>query len=182
VPLPVSPFVGFLLGVSFAWAARKNLSKVDGPLLLARPVVVAAAFAAFVYGPLCGYFAAFHGDWAYLYIVDWEKVPSALDLAFVLAASAAVPLGTIAAWSAARGRRLNAVARIAVVPATVTLGLLAWGAKRLAVSATYAQFHGDFGVQPIAASTLGRGLLWTAIVATVGIAWSLRAIAPRRVG
>jgi hypothetical protein len=180
VPLLFAPFVGFLLGISFAWAARADLSKIEGPLLLARPVVISAAFAAFLYAPLCGYFVAFHGDWAYLYTVDWEQIPSAVDLALVLVSGASVPLGTLAAWSAARGRKLSSVARIAAAPSLVTLGLLAWGAKRLAVSATYAQFHGEFGVEPIAASTLGRGVLWMGLVAALGIAWSVRTIGPRR--
>ena len=177
MPLPFAPFVGFLVGLGLAWAARAEIGNDDGPLFASRPFAVATGLACFVYAPLVAYFVAFHGDWAYLYLVDWKHVPSAIDLALVLFAGACVPLGTIVALPAARARRLGTLVRIGAGPAVVVCGLLAWGARRLVVSATYTQFHGDFGAESIASSALGRGILWMGIVGVLGIAWSVRLVA-----
>lgn len=176
MPVPFAPLLGFLIGLGLAWASRGVIAKDAGPLLASRPFVISAAFAGFLYAPLAGYFLAFHGDWAYLYLVDWRHVPSAVDLALVLVAGASVPLGTLAALPAARARRLNSVVRLAAPPAVLACALFAWGARRLAFSATYLQFHGDFGTESIASSALGRGVLWMGIVGVLGIAWSVRAI------
>jgi hypothetical protein len=176
VPLPFAPFVGFLVGLGLAWAARAAIGNDDGPLFASRPFAVAGGLACFVYAPLVAYFVAFHGDWSYLYLVDWKRVPSAVDLALVLFAGASVPLGTIVALPAARARRLGTLVRIGAAPAVVVCGLLAWGARRLVVSATYAQFHGDFGTESIASSALGRGILWMGIVGVLGVGWSIRLV------
>jgi hypothetical protein len=176
VPIPFAPLLGFLIGLGFAWAARAAIGKDEGPLLASRHVAIAAAFAALVYAPMAAYFLVFHGDWAYLYLMDWRHVPSAVDLVLVIVAGGSVPAGTIAASAAARARRLKSVVRLGAIPAALVLALLALGGHRLALSATYTQYHGDFGTESIASSALGRGVLWMAIVGALGIAWSLRAI------
>ncbi len=174
MPLPFAPLVGFVLGIAFAWTARADIGKDDGPLFASRPFVVALGFAAFVQGPIVAYFVAFHGDWAYLYLLDWRRVPSAVDLTLVLVSALAVPAGALAALPAARARRLGSVVRIGAGPVLLAFALLAWGARRLAVSATYAQFHGDFGTQSIGSSSLGLGILWMGVLFVLGIAWSVR--------
>jgi len=176
VPIPFAPLLGFLLGLALAWASRAEFAKEDGPLFTARPVLVAAAFATLVFTPMLGYFAAFHGDWAYLYVVPWRRVPSAVDLALVLLGGASVPVGTFVGAPAARARRLGTLVRMGAGPAVMALALFAWGARRLALSASYVQYHADFGTEPIASSALGRSVLWMGIVAALGVAWSVRAI------
>jgi hypothetical protein len=180
VPIVFAPLVGFLMGVVLAWASRDELTRHEGPLLLSRPVVVAAAFGFFVFAPIVGYFAAFHGDWSYLYLYPHSRIPSAVDLALVLLSGATVALGTGIATPAARSKKLGVVAWLGAVPATTAVGLFAWGARRLAVSATYAEFQGSFGTTPIGASTLGRGVLFMTIAGTLGIAWTFRSLARRR--
>ena len=64
---------------------RAELVRDDGPVVASRPFAVVAAFAALVWLPVVGYFVAFHGDWSYLYVVPWQRVPSAVDLGLVLA-------------------------------------------------------------------------------------------------
>jgi hypothetical protein len=176
MPLPLAPLVGFLVGIGLAWPGRAEFDKDDAPLLASRPVVVAGAFALFVYTPIVAYFVAFHGDWAYLYLVPWGHVPSAVDLTLVVVSGASVPLGTLVASPAARARRLATLVRLGTGPAVLSLALLAWGGRRLAISATYAQFHGDYGTEAITSSSLGRSVLWMGIVAALGVAWSVRAI------
>jgi hypothetical protein len=179
VPIPFAPLVGFLVGVALAWVARGELGRDDGPLVASRPMAIVSAFAVLVYTPIVGYFVTFHGDWAYLYLVSSHRIPSAIDLALVLVSGASVPLGTLLASPAARARRLNTIAWLGGIPAVLVAALFAWSARRLAWSATYAQFHGDFGTEPIASSALGRGVLWMAIVAALGLAFGVRCIGSR---
>jgi hypothetical protein len=176
VPILFAPLVGFLVGVILAWVSRDELARSEGPLVLTRPVLLAAAFAFFVYAPLVGYFAMFHGDWAYLYLYPHARIPSAIDLSLVLVSGLTVPAGSMVAAPAARSKKLGVVVRLGAVPATLAAGLFAWGARRLAVSGTYAEFHGSFGTSPIGASTLGRGVLFMTIVAALGMGWTLRSL------
>src|SRR5216110_2471872 len=69
VPLPFAPLVGIALGALFAWLARSELARSDQPLPTTRPFVLVTAFAGVVFAPAVGYFVAFHGDWAWLYLV-----------------------------------------------------------------------------------------------------------------
>jgi hypothetical protein len=173
VPIPFAPLLGFVLGVVLAWVSREELARDDGPLIASRPVAVASAFALAVYAPMVGYFVAFHADWSYLYLYPRAVIPSAVDLALVLFAAAQVPLGVMVSAPAAHQRRLGAIVWFVSVPSVLAAALFAWSARRLAVSASYAQFHGGFGTVSISASALGRGVLFMAGVCALGVVWSL---------
>jgi hypothetical protein len=178
MPLPLAPLIGWLVGIGLAWAARDERVEApgDGARGWPRAVVVSTALAGFVYAPVIGYFAAFHGDWAYLYLVPWRSVPSALDLLFILGAAATVPLGAAVSRAPARAGRWATLVRLGAGPGIAALVVAGVFARRLAVSASYAQFHGAFGVEPIASSTLGRGVLLAAIALAMAIAWAARAL------
>jgi hypothetical protein len=191
MPLPVAPLLGWLLGLWLAWAARgeradrpERLPGPDEPGLLLyslfsrpeRPILVAAALAAFVYAPIVGYFAAFHGDWSYLYLVPWHRIPSALDLVAVVVASATIPVGVALGIGPARAGRSALVARMAAGPLVLMLAIVGVGARRLATSASYAQFHGGFGVESITDGALGRGVLLAAIALAAALAWTVRSL------
>jgi hypothetical protein len=173
--MPFAPLVGFLLGAVLAWIAAPELGRDEGPVVASRPFAVVVAFAVLVFTPVVGYFAAFHGDWAYLYLVRWRHVPSAIDLAFVLASGASVIAAFVLAVPSVRKRRFGAVTAMVVAPGVAALALLPLVAHRLSLSATYAQYHGDFGTEPIAASALGRGVLLMGVVLALGLAWTVRA-------
>jgi len=177
VPILIAPLLGFLLGVVLAWVARDELMREEGPLLVSRPLAIASALAALVYAPVVGYFLIHHGDWSYLYLYPHARIPSAVDLALTLVSGALVPLALRIAAPAARAKRLHVIVWLGAVPATLATGLFAWGARRLSVSATYAQFHGSFGTTPIGASPLGRGVLFMLFVTALGIAWAVRLLA-----
>lgn len=171
VPLPFAPFIGIALGALFAWLARAELARDDGPLVAARSFLVVSAFAGFVFAPVIGYFVAFHGDWAYLYFYPWRAVPSAVDLALVLLGGATVPLGFAICARAARSQKFAGVATIGGLPLGAASVLLLLMQRRLATSATFAQFHGGFGTDSVVASALGRGILWMGFALVVGVAW-----------
>jgi hypothetical protein len=138
-------------------------------------VALTIALAALVYAPIVGYFVALHGDWSYLYVVRWHSIPSAVDLVLVVLASATIPIAAAVARPYARAARLNVLLRLGAGPAVVALGLAGASARRLATSATYAQYHGAFGVEPLTSSTLGRGVLLAAVALALAIGWTARA-------
>jgi hypothetical protein len=138
-------------------------------------VALAAAFAALVYAPIVGYFAALHGDWSYLYLVRWHAVPSAVDLILVIVASGSVPIATAVAHPYARLARAGVLVRLGAGPAILAIALAAIAARRLATSATSAQYHGGFGAEPLTSSTLGRAVLLAAVALVAGVAWTVRA-------
>lgn len=181
MPLPFAIPVGLLLGMTLAWAARAELARSEVALILARPFLVAVAFGAIVFAPVVGYFAALHGDWSYLYLVPWNRVPSAVDLFLVLVAAAALPLGFAIAAPWAIAKRGTRVLKVTAGALAVLVAACAVLARRLAVSASFAQFHGGFGGVSTSGSPLGRGVLLSWIALALAYAWSLHALrSPRR--
>ena len=171
MPLPLAALVALALGASFAWLARAELAQGDVPIVSSRAFNVVLAFALLVWAPTVGYFTASHGDWAYLYLVPWHRVPSAVDLAAVLACGGLVPAGFALAAPFARRRRLPFVLALVIAPAALAAVVAFVLQRRLGVSASYAQFQGNFGTMPIAQASLGRAVLVTLLVCAAGVAW-----------
>jgi hypothetical protein len=174
VPIILVHLVGLSLGAAFAWAAGPELARSEKPAALTPAFAVVAAFVAFIWIPVGGYFALFHSDWSYLYLV--AQHPSAIDLALVMLSGACVGGGFLATAKAARKRRLGSLLAAAGVPATIALAGLPVVLRRLSVSATYSQFHGDFGTQPIGSSLLGRAVLVLGALVALGAIWTVRAL------
>lgn len=179
MPLPFALPVGLILGMSLAWLARAELARSEVPLVLARPFLVAAGFGAIVYAPVVAYFVAMHGDWAYLYLVRFARVPSAVDLALVLLAAAQVPLGFALATPWAIAKRGPALLEVGAALALIVVVLSVVLSRRLGTSASFAQYHGGFGVMPIAKTPLGRGVLLSWVSLLAAYAWSARALRSR---
>jgi hypothetical protein len=176
VPIAFAPLVGIALGAVFAWVAAPVLVQGDGPITLSRPFFLVATFAALLWLPIVAYFVAFHGDWSYLYLVPWPRIPSAIDLGLVLLSAAALPVGFGLAARPVRRQHLVPVAVLVVAPGALVVAGLALAAQRIAVSGSYAQFHGEFGTEPIGASTLGKGVLLMGTVLALGIGWTVRSL------
>jgi hypothetical protein len=176
MPIFFADLLGLALGAALAWVAAPELGRSDGPFLSSRPFTVVLVFATFVWLPIVAYFVAFHGDWSYLYLVPRRQVPSAIDLALVLLAGATVVMGFCVAVGPVRRHRLGPVLGLIVTPGGVTLAALPFTVRRLAVSGTYAQFHGDFGIEPFGASLLGKGVLLMGIVLVSAVAWTVRSL------
>ena len=181
MPLPFALPVGLLLGMTLAWVARAELARSEVSLVLARPFLVALGLGAIVFAPVVGYFAALHGDWAYLYLVRWSRVPSAVDLFLVLVAALQVPLGFAIATPWAIAKRGTRVLQITAALATLLVIACAFFARRLSVSASFAQYHGGFGAVPLGQCPLGRGILLSWVALALGYAWSLQVLrSPRQ--
>jgi hypothetical protein len=171
VPIVFAPLVGFSLGAAFAWVAAPGLARSEGPVALTPAFAVVAAFSGFVWLPAVGYFVAFHGDWSYLYLTGQR--PSAIDLALVLLSGACVASGFLVVARPVRKRRAGPVLAAVGLPIGVVLGGLPFVLRRLAVSATYTQFRGDFGTEPIGSSLLGRGALLVGVVLAAAVVWTI---------
>ena len=85
--------------------------------------------------------------------------------------------GAAARWSCAD----DAVAAFAPAHAKFELVIVCGVfARRLSVSASFAQYHGGFGAVPIGRSPLGRGILLSWIALAIGYAWSFHALRSSR--
>jgi len=176
MPIAFAPVLGLSLGAAFAWLSAAELARDDGPVIASRPFAVVAAYVVLLWLPIVGYFVAFHGDWSYLYLVSWQRVPSAIDLGLVLLAGAAVLGGFWSSVSALRSRRVGPVVALIVAPSALSLAGLTLAAHRLSISGTYAQVHGEFGTEPIGASALGKGVLLMDALLALGVLWTTRTL------
>lgn len=175
MPAPVAPLLGFVIGTALAWSAADELARRQSSLQ-SQAMLVAALFGLLVFAPIAVFFIALAPDWAYAYYVNSEKIPRVAELGLVLLDVASVPLGFAAAGRAASLRHLSGVVRVAVVPGALAAIAILVCARRLAVHASYRQYHGDFGTQPIAGSPLGYALLWMLIVLVAAAAWTVHCL------
>lgn len=176
MPAPFAFLVAFVLGATLAWAARGELARSEAPLALARPFAIAWGLALFVFAPVVGYFVAFHGDWAYLYLFAFRRIPSAIDLLLVALATAQIPIGFAIAAPLARSKQSSRLlVLVAILLAVLTVASVV-AMRRLGTSASFAQYHGGFGTTPIGRSPLGRAVLLAWTVLTAAYAWAVHVV------
>lgn len=173
MPVVVAPLYGFALGVLFARAASEELARTRG-IIGSRSLLVAGLFGTLVWGPACGYFLAFFPDWSYAYVLNAEHRSVALDMAAVLVVSASPAVGFSSLAHLAASRRGEALTRGVAIPAIAATAFVLLLLPRLKLYATHAQFHGDFGTEPLVGSPVGYALVWMAVVAATAAAWTVR--------
>lgn len=178
MPVLIAIPFGLCAGLGFAWLSRRELRRVTSGEVGSRGLAIAVLFALFVLAPVSAYFLAFEPDWCLAYLVDTSQASPALTPALLLVALASVPAGFLLARALLeRGGDEQSLLRALLAGVVVTLGAVMLGLRRFAVQGSYAQFHGDFGTQPLAGSSLGYAVLllgfWLA--AGLGFAvWNLR--------
>jgi hypothetical protein len=88
-----------------------------------------------------------------------------------------VPSGfLLGRWLHERGDEATLL-RVLLALVVTTLGAVMLGLRRFAVQGSFAQFHGDFGTQPLAGSSLGYAILVLGFWLTAGLVfavWNLR--------
>ncbi len=147
-----------------------------GGRVVARSLALVLLFSILVFVPACAYFLVFEPAWAYLYLVEGARRFAALNFLTLCAAVASVPAGFLLATPHARAQRSMDVGRLAALPAGIAFVILLTSLPRLAVRASYAQFHGDFGTEPLAGSSLGWAVLWSALVTTSAALYTASAL------
>jgi hypothetical protein len=172
-----APLVGFTLGVLFAWLARDDIARGAQAALATPSLAIVSLYAALVFAPACAYFLVLEPDWAGAYLFDAGRRARLVDVAGTLLALVSVPAGFTVAARATRSRRPHTALRLGAISALSALALTLALFPRLSVRATYLQYHGDFGTEPVAGTPLGWGLVWVGFVvsgATAYVAATLR--------
>jgi hypothetical protein len=178
MPVLIALPFGLCLGVTFAWVGRRELRRAAPGDLGSRGLAIATLFSLFVFAPISAYFLAFEPDWSLAYLLDTAQASAALSPTLLLFELASVPGGFLL------GRLLlerapddASLLRLLSGGVVLTLGTAMLGLRRFAVQGTYAQFHGDFGTQPLAGSSLGYAVLLLGFWLTAGLGfavWNLR--------
>jgi hypothetical protein len=172
MPVLVALPFGLSLGVGFAWAARRELRRVvtrEG----SRGLGVAILFAICVFAPTGAYFLAFEPDWCLAYLVNTARASAALVPALLLLELCSVPLGFLVGNGLLRRGDETNLLRLLAAGVVVTVGAVMLGLRRFAVQGSYAQFHGDFGTQPLAGSSLGYAVLLLGFWLAAGLGFAL---------
>ena len=172
VPLPfLLPAVVFF-GLCHALMAEGALGRGGERRLL----IASSLFGAVIVLPVEAYLLHDYADWAYLYTLRPSRIPSAIDLLFLLAATALVPASAAlgARWLARDARHL--VLRLALASFVVSAagGISCW--RRLTHYGTYAQYKGGYGLRTLTESSLGPSLLLALAVFAAGLVVSTRAL------
>jgi hypothetical protein len=198
VPVFIAPLVGFALGVLLAWfsaaaphrpsAMRAGGSRTTPPAPRRRPLALVSLFAGFVFTPVCAYFLLFMPDWSFAYLIDADRIPSAVDLLLLFLDAGSVPAGFIAARGDASPvvggrfpalRSMRTVAALAGVPLAVALLALLALSRSLTLDGTYRQVQGNFGVRAVVGGPLGYALLWMHTMLIAGVVVTVRALLGR---
>lgn len=174
MPAPIAPLLGLLIGVAFHFSGSRQLARAArGTAIETRAQLLVLAYVLLLYGPFNGYFLAFATDWSFVYLIDTNRHRAAWVLSSLFLDCGSVPLGF---WLGRRFMKDKSPSSLAslLVPACAFLVLFLVGAsRRLGVEATYAQYHGDFGVRPLGGSPLGYSLLWLGGVLVGGTLWTV---------
>jgi hypothetical protein len=177
MPLPLAPFFAFVLGVFLAWRSRAETNHDEGVWNFQTQAV--ALYAALVFAPVAGYFAAFASDWSYAYFIDGRAIPSAISLTLVLVAAGAVVGGFVTGRRALERHAPNELVWLAGAPTAFVVVVFAALHNRFGVDATYEQFVSDFGREPLFTSRLGFAVVWMNSIVVTGAVFTARWLAPR---
>jgi hypothetical protein len=153
MPLPIFMALAFASGIVAAVTGRSELRVTPRPPLLTRAYTSYAVFLALVLVPISVYFYVFHGDWFLLYLVDVERIPSALALLGFIAEMALGSVGFVLGSNLVRNQRDNLGMAISAVTVALSLIIVAVARSRLAVVGSYAQYTRRFGLHPYLAGT-----------------------------
>lgn len=177
MPVLIALPFGLCLGVTFAWLARRELRRVTTAELGSRGLAIATLFGLFVFAPISAYFLAFEPDWCLAYLLDTAQASAALVPALSLLELVTVPGGFLLGSQLLERSDEATLLRALAGGVVLTLGAVMLGLRRFAVQGSYAQFHGDFGTQPLAGGSLGYAVLLLGFWLTAGLTfalWNLR--------
>ena len=140
------------------------------PVALTRSFLAYLSYAVLVVVPASVYFYLFHGDWFLLYAIDVQRIPSAVALVGFMAQAGLGVLGFVLGAVLVRNQReliVGVLLGVAVVAAAAAVMLYV---DRLGQVGSYAQFHGQFGLEGYASGPLLTGSLALGGIVLVGLA------------
>ncbi len=183
MPIPLAPIIAALLGVVFALFGRDEIRRSSAAPTGTRAFLIVTIVAFVLLAPAAFYFLAFYPDWAWAYLVNGSRMPSAVDLVAVLLAASLAPLSFL--WTAAALRRhavrelVRGASALVVLLAIVTAIL----GPRLTVAGTYSAYREGYDLLPASGTSLGVSILWVDACLIAGLLWAatrLSASEPRR--
>lgn len=154
VPLPSLLCFVFAAGIAIALAGRSEIRVSPRPVLLTESATAMLLYASLLVVPVGVYFYVLHGDWFLLYLVDVQRVPSALALLGFLSLVGVGLLGFACAAALARAQRDAISGALFAVTAVSSAGVALVLRERLSVVGTYAQFTRGFGLTDFSAGPL----------------------------
>jgi hypothetical protein len=171
VPVLSAPVLGFALGAGLYWSLARELARPIRPIA-GSSLLIAAILGLFAYAPAMALLLEAEPDWGYAYLIPADALPRWVSPWLVLVAAVSVPLGFGAALRACRGRAAF-VKSWFWVPFGVGVAPLILLGPRLALQASFEQFHGDFGARQLVGGPLGYLLLWS-LLSLAGATWLAR--------
>jgi len=172
LPLPTLLMLAIAIGIAAALAGGNELRLSPRHALLTSCFSAYASFMCLLLVPVSVYFYIFHGDWFLLYFIDVGVVPSAVALlGFV--AEGAVGVGGFSLGAAlARNQRVTTGGVLIALCVLASVLVLILFPARLSVVGTYAQFEGNFGLEPYGGVLMKGGAAMAGYIA-VGTAFLL---------
>ncbi|MFO0693091.1 MAG: hypothetical protein U0230_06025 [Polyangiales bacterium] len=166
--LPSALLFALASGIGAAIAGRVELRLSPRPAQSTRAFQAFAIFTILLTLPVSLYFYVFHGDWYLLYLVDSQRIPSAVALVgFVIVAGLATA-GFALGAQLVRMQRETLAGVVAILFFLASIGVLGVAPERVAQVGSYAQFHGGFGLVALASSSILPGMVLMGTVLLVG--------------
>ncbi len=173
--MPLPPLLVFTMvsGLAAALAGRQELRTSPRPVPLTRSFFAYLSYALLVVVPISVYFYVFHGDWFLLYTFDVSQIPSAVALVgFGVQAGLGALAFVIGAILVRNQHEVVAGAALGVL-IVAGGGLAVTYTDRLSQVGSYAQFHGQFGLEPFESGPLLSGALTMASITVFGLVFLL---------
>lgn len=177
MPLPSLVLFTFVSGLLAALAGRADLRVNPKPIARSPAFFAYLFYPALVLVPVSLYFFVFHGDWYVLYLLDTARVPSALVL---VACLCEVGVGALGFWLGGlliRAQREQWAGVLVGVVGSLGLAVVPLAYRRLSVVGSYAQFQGDFGLEPYGGALL-HGSLWMTLWLLVSLGFLVYRLGP----
>ncbi len=176
MPVLLSPWVGILLGLAFAWASQERLAHASASSPVNSALLLVILHGLLVHAPVVGYFLVYAPDWSYAYLFDPTRIPAAMDIVWLVVAAGSPLAGFLLGAPAASRRQAVPFLRWGGAVLLVLGVTTIWLGPRWSLEATYAQFQGHFGTRSIAGTDLGYALLWMGVVGGIGATLTLHGL------
>lgn len=162
--LVLTALLPLLAGLVLAFAAQKELRATPRAALATAGFRVLALHVACSILPASLAFYLLQGDWFLLYLVDVQRVPSAVSMLLFSGVFGVAAMGYLAGASLVRAQRDTLLAVLLGVAATLTVVCCVAVASRVRTVGTYAQFHGSFGLKSWAQTAVMPGVVLANVV------------------
>jgi hypothetical protein len=172
-------FLAFGIGLGAALLGAAELRLSPRHALLSSSFRAFALFLVLLILPVSVYFYVFHGDWFLLYSVDVRRVPSALALLGFVAEVGLGVVGFMIGSAMARAQRMGLGYALSAVCFPLAVAVAFIWPERLRSVGTFAQYRGDFGLQPYGGPLMQAGAAMGGVL-LVGAAFLLVRIAASR--